>query len=186
MSASSHKATHIEDSGSLSGHHIGSHAHNTGHVKIHSPVGPWHFEELTEASLLGAHFAQAVSIISHGDFDKILDANKQVPLRKMALADRRFNPHLDYMHISHDCEAHFTEQEKAWHKAGPRFPRGDRKCKVPVPKVFVKTGDDPDHGTKIFGRQREVRPFSRIKKLHTDAMKHDTVRWSQALFIHVF
>lgn len=177
MNGSPHKSMHIEDDGSLSGHHMRSHAHNGGnqYSKTRSP-GSWHFEELTETSLLGAHFAQAVSIISHGDFDKILDANKQVPQRHMAIADKRFNPHLEYIHISHDCEAHFAEQEKAWRKGGPIFSRGDRKCTVPIPKVFVKKGDDPDHGIKIFGRQREIRPFSRIKRLHTSGMKHDTVR----------
>jgi hypothetical protein len=143
------------------------------HVKLNT--GGWHFDERNESSILGAHFAQAVAAISTGKIDLILSANKVKARKKLFFEEPHLNPLLTTSHISHQCDAHFMEESLHWRKNGITFPTAKRDFKVPAPKVFVKTGSDPDHGTAVFGRKRQIRPLSRRKKLQTEIMKHDIV-----------
>lgn len=136
---------------------------------------PWHYDELTEASILGAHFAQAIAVISTGHVEEVLQANARTPTKKVFFEEPRNNPPLHNTHISHEYDAYQIEQDRYWRKNGTVFPVAKRECKVPAPPRYVKTGPDPDHGMKMFGRTREIKPLLRRKKLLTQTMKHDTV-----------
>jgi hypothetical protein len=132
---------------------------------------PWVLDSRneTEQVVLGTYFAAAVTAIAHGHKDK-LKASKR-PTRKLYYDDRAFNPYLESSSSQVGIEAFVKEREKYWNSKGGKLSKQPRDCQVgPTsnedlgPKNPVEFPHVYESPVKSFGRSREIRPFSRVKR----------------------
>lgn len=132
----------------------------------------WHLDQESEASVLGSHFAHAVAAIATGHLEEF--APKPIPSRKTYFQEPRYNPNLQYAHITSGFDAHYIEEAKHWHRRSVPFDHQPR-----ITQVAPRTAEDngPRHAENYvhifeqpvvsFGRNRMIRPQSRLKTAHT-------------------
>lgn len=128
---------------------------------------------MSQSSLLGSQFARTIAAISQGyDVNGTRAKKSYPPFKDLFWYDKRFNPALEYTHISYEYDAQFKEMEKHWSRAGKKFsdePRIGKKSLYESPggpnkkESYANFFELP---TKVFPRARELRPFSRISQAH--------------------
>jgi hypothetical protein len=83
----------------------------------------------------GQDFAEAIkSIAAGGPLTESQKRKLYSPTRTVFWEEQRFNPRIEYAHISHECDAQLKEGERYWKKQGkkftgePRFPPYVKRC----------------------------------------------------------
>ena len=83
----------------------------------------------------GADFANAIKAFASGELE-VLSKTQYSPTKTLFWEEKRFNPSLNYTHISHEFDAHNIEQNKYWKKSGSKFTGEPR-----FPPYVKKAGD---------------------------------------------
>jgi hypothetical protein len=135
----------------------------------------WKLEQESEAAILGNNFAYAIAAIATGNKEKLIDYNNKKQyksFRKIFYEEPHFNPPLNQASVSSGFDAHLTEQQFHWKKHGTVFPHQERKFDRPKDSGPKKPDQFPfvfEKPIKAYEREGEVRPFSRVKKISSNA-----------------
>lgn len=137
----------------------------------------WQFEQESEASILGSHFAYAIAAIATGNKDKIANPtnSKVKPFRKIFYEDPLNNPSLSQASVTAGFDSYSVEEQIHWSQKGTVFPIARRKFGVPPDVGPHKPVEFPfvfEKPIKAYERKGEVRPFSRVKKISSQARLH--------------
>ena len=77
----------------------------------------WKLDSVTEDSVLGQHFANAVMMVASGNADALVNKKKiNPPCRKIFWEEPRFNASLENPNNSYAFDAHKLEESKYWKK----------------------------------------------------------------------
>lgn len=130
---------------------------------------PWVLEtkKETEQMVVGTYFATAITAIASGQREKVKP--KKVPTRVLYYDDKTINPSIEFPHTDVGTEAFIKEREKHWVSKNITLSKQPRDCQVEpdsntdsgptCPGEFPHIFESP---VKTFGRNRDVRPFSRV------------------------
>jgi len=138
----------------------------------------WHFEQETEASILGSHFARAVATIAYGQFDEGLETRPKTttsPFRKIFYEEPMNNPGLAQAHVSAAYDAHEIEEQKHWHNGGNSFASEKRKFTYPPDQGPKKPIEFPyvfERPIVAYERKGTVRPFAERYRITSEARRH--------------
>lgn len=147
----------------------------------------WQLEKESEASIVGSHFARAVTSVAYGQVDEP-NAKATSPFRKIFYEEPLNNPSLSQAHVSAAFDAHTVEEQTHWQKRGNKFTIQERK--------FTK---EPDQGPKrpeefpyvfekpitSFQRNRQVQPFNKIYKLSCESRRIHHVMLSVLFYFRI-
>jgi hypothetical protein len=129
----------------------------------------WKYENVSEESVMGHQFAQAILLVASGQSEEVTKKKKKIdPCRKIFWEEHRFNPALENSNGNYAFDAHFYEESKHWSKAGKKFVGGLRfpaerdHCGPLNPAEFPHVYEKP---ISMFNRSGELRPFDRAKRL---------------------
>jgi hypothetical protein len=135
----------------------------------------WRYEQESEAAIVGSNFAYTISKKAAGIKDKSLVSGRKSasPFRKIFYEDPIYNPALNQSSVVSGYDASLIEAQSHWSSFGNQFSQEGRKF-----------GNSKDVGPKkpeefpfVLGRpvtafekgNGEMRPFSRIKKVSSQA-----------------
>ncbi len=156
----------------------------------------WVLDRDTEASALGSHFAYAIAAIATGNQSLLLNSStspmatgrnspSKKPFRQIFYEEAHYNPSLSQAHIGSAFDAHVVEESSHWSSKGMSFPHEPRKFTYPKDQGPTKPVEFPyvfEKPLKAYERQGEVRPYSRVCKISSNA-KENTV--SSAMKSHI-
>ena len=133
---------------------------------------------LDEVSQLGEEFAQFVQQKAFEcslEMSQGLNAPTKEPLkdypafRKSIFEDTKYIPALANTHLCYEYDAQFKEMNKHWSRAGKKFSDEPRLGKPPFsanngPKKPEEFPHFNEREVKVFGKERQILPFSTSKK----------------------
>jgi hypothetical protein len=134
----------------------------------------WRYEQESEAAIVGSHFAYTVATKAVNK-DKLHPSGKKTvgAFRKIFYEDPIYNPALNQSSVVSGFDASLIEAQSHWSQFGNQFAQEGRK----FGKVKDSGPKKPEEFPYVFERPitahargtGEVRPFSRIKKMSSQA-----------------